>query len=166
MRVENITNTNFQGKLVITNHLSEKPEKSVKKVQEIIKNLVQKKDYNIYLTQDYGKNEISIYADYPFPQKPSKHLIFLNTEKENLPLNAKCSRYIDAAKSAIEKYDKALLSNKQKEWGQKRKQDQVQELKGILGAIAIFPLYGINLLLGSIHPKLSKNFEKLLEKII
>lgn len=166
MKAVKIDNTSFQGKLVITNHLSEKPEKSIRKVQEIIQNIVQKKDYNLYLTQDYGKNEINIYADYPFPQKPSEHFIFLNTEKETLPINAKYSRYIDAARSAVEKYDKALLKNNQTEWEHKQKQNQIQELKGILGSIAIFPLYGINLLLDSIHPKLSEKFEKLLDKII
>ena len=166
MRTIFADNTNFQGKLVIENRLSNKPSNCIKKVQDNICSLIQKKDYNLYIKQYYDKNEIGIYADYPFPKKPSQKSVFQKSEKESLPINAKSSRYIEAAKSAIEKYDKAILDKEQKEWDKKQKSRKIEDLKDIIETVVFLPLFIINDILHSINPKRSKNFEKYIDKII
>lgn len=158
MKTDCVNNTIFGGKLVITNHLSNKPNNCINKLKDSLEGLVQKKDYNLYVTQDYSMNKICITVKYP--------VNMLNQAGETIPINAKHSKYIDAAKSAIAKYDKALLENEQIKWEQKQKQNKIQELKDILETIVLFPLFGINELLDFINPKLSKKFEKLIDKMI
>lgn len=166
MRTDCINNTNFQGKFVIENRLSDKPKRCVKKVQDSINNLIHEKSYNLYLKQLYDKNVIGIYADYPFPLKPSQHIIILNKTTENIPINSNSSKYIEAAKNAIEKYDKVLREKDQKEWEDRRKNQKINDLIDSAETILFFPLFAVSDILHSINPKWSKKFEKYIEKII
>ena len=85
---------------------------------------------------------------------------------ESVLLNAKPSRYVDGAKNAIENFDKALLDKEQKEWELKQKQKKIEEIKDIICSIIYFPLFLAGDILHEISPKLSKKFEKLIDKII
>ena len=125
MRAERLDNTNFQGKLIITNRLSNKPNKAINKVKGDIENLINKKDYNLYITQDYSKNEICMTAKYP--------AYMLNGARTDLPINSKASRYIDTAKKTIEKHETIISKQKELLW---KKEQNRQERKELLGFIA------------------------------
>ena len=158
MRTECISDTNFQGKLIITNRLSNKPNNCINKVKSSLENLILKKDYNLYITQDYTQNKICISAKYP--------VSMLNEQGENLQINSKASRYIDAAKNAISKYENALSDKEQKIWEQNKKESKKQEIKDIAGVILFFPFFIVGDILHSINPKWSNKFEKLIDRII
>ena len=133
MRAERVDNTNFQGELIIVNRLSNKPNKCINKVKSDIEKLITKKDYNLYVTQDYSKNEINIKAEYPFPHKTDNKIIRLTKTEESLPINSKTSKYIDTAKKTIEKHENDI--NKQKELLWEKEQNK-QERKEFLGFLA------------------------------
>ena len=133
MRAERVDNTNFQGKLIIVNRLSNKPGKCINKVKSDIENLITKKDYNLYITQDYSKNEINIKADYPFPYKPDNKIILLANAEESFPINSKTSKYIDTAKKTIEKLETNISKQKELLW---EKEQNKQERKELLSFLA------------------------------
>lgn len=133
MRAERIDNANFQGKLIITNRLSNKPDNCIKKVKRDIENLIKEKDYNLYITQDYSKNEISIKTDYPLPHKPENKIILLAKAEESIPVNSKISKYIDTAKRTIVKHETNINKHKEFLW---EKEQNKQERKELLGFIA------------------------------
>ena len=162
MRTDCITDTNFQGKLVISNRLTSKPSKCVAKVKDDIGNLVTKKDYNLYISQNYSNNEIIIKADYPFPLKPSQTTLLMEKAEEKLPVNAKVSRYFDAAKKVINDFETKLNKQYEKQWEQGKKQKVIQDIKDMAETVVFFPLFVVDDILHEINPKWSKKFEKLL----
>ena len=167
MEIQSIANSqNFEGQFIIVNNLSNKPAECVKTIKDNIKKLINKKNFNLYLKQDYVKQKICFIPDYQFPNMQNNENTMLANTQESVLINAKSSRYVDAAKKAIENFDKALLDKEQKEWELTRKQQTVEYIKGTIGSIICFPLFVINDLLHEISPKLSKKFEKLIDKII
>lgn len=153
MKTECINNTNFQGKLIVTNQLSNKPSKCFNKVRGDIEALIEKKDYNLFLKQDYDKQKIFFRE------------ISVNVQ-ESIPITANSSKYIEAAKNIIEKYDKALLDKEQKEWERKQHEQAITELKDTAWSIVLFPLFIVEYMLSEINTKWSKNFEKFIDKLI
>ena len=166
MEIQSIANSpNFEGQFIIVNNLSNKPAECVKTVENNIKKLISKKNYNLYLKQDYVKQKICFIPDYQFT-KPNRENAMLTGTQETVLLNAKPSRYIDAAKNAIKNFDKALLDKEQKEWELKQKRQKIEEIKDIICSIIYFPLFLVGDILHEISPNLSKKFEKLIDKII
>ena len=162
MEIQNVANSqNFEGKLVILNDLSCKPHANINKVKNNLQKQIELKKYNLYMRQDYIANKIRIAASYFEP----RYIQGVLTHEE-LPITAKSSRYIYAAKKAIENFDKSILDKEQREWELTRKQQTVEDIKGTIGTIFCFPLFVINDLLHEISPKSSKKFEKLIDKII
>lgn len=162
MITECVSNTNFEGKLIILNGLSHKPYSCIKKVENNLKKQIQPKDFDLFVEQDYRTNKINIAAS-------SLRLRFIHGViiHEELPITAKSSRYIYAAKNAIDKYENAVKENEQKEWEQSQKQRKMEILKDTVETIFLFPLFAVNDILHSINPKWSKNFEKrVIDRII
>ena len=167
MEIQSIANSqNFEGQFIIVNNLSNKPAECVKTVKNQVKKLISKKDYNLYLKQDYVKQRICFIPDYQLPKMSERGQMVHSGTQESVLLNAKPSRYVDAAKNAIENFDRALLNEKQKEWALTKKQQTVEGIKDIIVNIVYFPLFVIGDILHEISPKLSNKFEKLIDKII
>ena len=132
MRAEHINNINFQGELVVTNRLSKKPSNCINKVRDDIENLIQKKDYNLYVTQDYSKNEICFSAGYPLSQRTPQYT-------GNLNINAKASRYIDTAKNTIEQHEALIRKQQEIQWEKEQYKADKKELWDLISFSFVFP---------------------------
>lgn len=170
MYIKNIDKTNFEGKFVLRNNFSNKPKQCVKKVQSEIQNLIQKKDYNIYLAQDYSKNEMSMTTEYAFPLKPSQRVYITAKAQETFPITSKASKYIQAAKNVIEKHENGIKDIDQIIWEidqKKYKKNKICDNIELFVFAPVFILANITeKALRSVNPKWAKKFEKLIDKII
>ena len=165
MRTDCINNTNFQGKLVVVNKLSNKPSRCLNKVKDSMEELVRNKDYNLYVQQDYSNDKIRIIAEYPFPLKPSQRDKYIRTQKY-IPTVSNASKYLYTAQDVLNEHEENLRTMEQKKWENNQKQQFWEMLKGDIETILLFPLFVINDILHSINPKWSKKFEKsIIDKI-
>ena len=160
MRAECVTDTNFQGKLVIQNKFSKVAESKMEKAKVSIEELIASKNYDLYVQQDYGYNIVNFIASHNFPTKMAD--IY---KKISIPIVSKYSKYTEAAKNAIEEYENAILNEKQKCWENEKKHRVVQDFKDTVGTILYFPLFMINDILYEINPKWSKKFERFIDRI-
>ena len=166
MNIQQIKNSqNFEGKLVIVNELSKKPKRCISKVQGYIQKLVKSKDYNLFIQQDYSKNEMRIIADYSFPLKPSQRMYLFSRTQMNIPVTSKASKYVEASKDVIDMHEKALSDIEQKNWELKQKQRKKDEILETIEAILYVPVLIIDAVLNSINPKSGAKFEKILDKL-
>ncbi len=165
MRVECLDNNNFEGKLVKVGKFSDKPEKCVNKVVNQIEQLIKPKDYNLFLQQDYSKNEMRIIADYPFPLKPTQKNSYFTRTQINIPITSNASKYVDAASNVINQFENNLQEKEQQAWEQKQKRKKMENIKDTLELILLSPVYIAEKIIRSINPKWANNFENLLQKI-
>ena len=165
MRTESLNSTNFQGKLIIVNSLSNKPKKCIKKVQDNIQQLIKPKDFDLYLMQDYSKSKVNISAKYPINTAISKNLYLTCKSEENIPDTSKHSTYIDAAKSVIESFENNVRKVDELVWKQEQKKQKIDDVKNIIEYVLLFPVFAAELLIHDINPKWGTKFDKLLEKI-
>lgn len=165
MRTDCISNTDFKGKLVIVNQLSNKPKKCLANVQNDIQKLIKPKDYNLFIQQDYSKNEMRIIADYPFPLKRSKLNLYFTRTQMNIPITSKASKYVETSKDVMDKFEYNLYQKEQQAWEQKQKKQKIDDTKDIILSVVLSPVLIIDYLLHEISPKTGAKFEKLLEKI-
>ena len=164
MRTECTNNTDFQGKLVIANSFSNKPKQCINKVQSDVQNLIKKKDYDLYIRQDYSKNVINISAEYSFPLKSNQRKLFVSAQ-ENIPINSRVSRYVDAAANVINQFENNLRKKEQQAWEQKQKKQNRDDIKNTIGFILLSPVYFAEMIVHDISPKWGEKFENLLQKI-
>ena len=148
----------FKGKLVTVNSLSNKPKRYLNKVHEDIQKLVKNKEYNLYFQQDYGKNEMRIIADYPFPLKPSQQNLYFTRTQINIPITSKASKYIATAKDVIEKFENNMRKNEQQVWEQKQRQQKRQDSLDTIETFLFAPVFIFGDILHDINPKWAKNF--------
>lgn len=160
-----IENTDFRGKLFIVNNLSNKPARYVNKVRNNLEKLIQPKDYNLYIQQDYSKSEMRIIADYPLPSELSqKDLLFTRTLL-NIPITSKASKYISAAKDVINQFEENKCIKEQEKWKEVQKKLKKEGLIDIITTILLLPVDLVNECLYKISPKWSAKYGKLLNKI-
>ena len=161
MRTERADITNFHGKLVILGKYSNKPKQNIAKTSAELEKLIQPKDWNLYLKQDYGHSNVKIACDYVYPFEKNKD----NIAQVNIPVTSGASKYISAAKNTIDLYEKVLYDKEQKEWKNSKKRQIIEDIKNIAGLMALCPLLIVNDILHSINPKWSEKFEKILDEI-
>ena len=161
----NISNVSFQGKLVIVNHFSNKPRQYVEKVKDKLQNLVAKKDYNLFLQQDYSRNEMRIIADYPFPLKPEQSTPLFTRTQINIPVTSKASKYVKTSKDVMDKFEYNLHQKEQQAWEQEQKLQKKQKILNTVEFILYCPFYIVEHILHDINPKFSHKYDKLLQKI-
>lgn len=161
MNIQQITNAqNFEGKLIILNDLSQKPYASINKVKDNLQKQIQPKKYDLYIGQDYSANKIRIAASHFRPSYIKGALAH-----EELPITAKSSRYLYAAKDAIDKHEKALSETEQEKWEQRIKERKREELLDFAQTLLYAPFYIVEYILRDINPKWAKKFEKFIDKI-
>ena len=164
MRTECITDTNFRGTLIITNHLTNKPGKCIDKVKGDIENLIIKKDYNLYITQDYSANVINIKTGYPLSRQSSQTSKLSGITEEKLPVNAKSSRYYDAAKKVINDFEAESEKQKEKQWEKECNKQEWEEIFYLLKGFALLPiLIVIGFCTESMHDA-GKSFKQIVNK--
>lgn len=162
MNIQQITNAqNFEGSLFVIGNYSPKPKQCIDKLYPQLEKFIKPKEFNLYIKQDYGTNEVKLACEniYPFEKSRSDFL------QAKVPITAKASKYINAAKNAIDSYEQKLYEKEQQKWEQKQIQQKTQELKDIAEAVIFAPLYITGTIIEGISPKLAKKFEKLLEKM-
>ena len=108
MKVECINSTNFQGQIIkIGTNFSKKPQQCLAEAEIPLNNLIKTKPFDLYIHQDYSKNEIVFETD-------------LVGNSKRIPITAKSSKYIETAKSTIEEYEKIEHTAKEEEWMKKQ----------------------------------------------
>ena len=171
MRTECVNNTAFNGKLFIADNLSKKPRLNLGKVKLNIQKYLENKNYNLYFKQDYTTNKVNIdlkeVCSNPFSLNFSRY----ETEKEtgfsaHVDINAKASKYFDAVKDAIYRYEEDLKTNAEKEWELEQTKKIKEDFKEFAGSLLFFPLFAVNDILHSINPKWSNKFEKIIDNLI
>ena len=160
MRTDCLSNIDFQGKVVILNPLSNKPYLNIKKAENNFTKQIKSKNYNLYIEQDYSLNKINIGVS---PLKP--RTMSGNIEHEELPITAKSKRYIYAAKSAIDNYEKRQKEKEAQAWEQEQKRIKTENIKDTLETILLSPVFIAEEMIRSINPKWANKFENLLQKI-
>ena len=165
MRTDCISNTDFKGKLVIVNQLSNKPKKCLANVQNDIQKFIKPKDYNLFIQQDYSKNEMRIIADYPFPLKRSKLNLYFTRTQMNIPITSKASKYVETSQDVMDKFEYNLHQKEQQAWEQEQKKQKIDDAKNIIEYIVLSPVFIADAIIHEINPKWGRKFEKLLEKI-
>jgi len=160
MQTDCVSSTYFQGKVVILNTLSHKPYLNIKKAENNFTRQIKSKNYNLYIEQDYCLNKINIGVSMLQPRTMSGTI-----EHEELPVTAKSKRYIYAAKSAIDKFEKSQKEKEQQTWEQEQKKQKIDDAKNIIEYIVLSPVFIADAVIHEINPKWGRKFEKLLEKI-
>lgn len=164
MKIQQITNAqNFEGKLIVVNKLSQKPQRCIDKVCDCIQELINKKDYNLYVRQDYIQNAIGISAEYQFPIRPHQRISYGKIEKY-IPIQSKAAMYKKTADDVVKVFEENKRQTEQKNWEQKKQKQKKQEYREIAETVIFAPLYIIGLILESLSPKWAKKYEELLEK--
>ena len=160
MRTDCLSNIDFHGKVVILNTLSHKPYLNIKKAENNFTKQIKSKNYNLYIEQDYSLNKINIGVS-PLKLRTMSG----NIEHEELPITAKSKRYIYAAKSAIDNYEKRQKEKEAQAWEQEQKKQKIDDVKNIIEYIVLSPVFIADAVIHEINPKWGRKFEKLLEKI-
>ena len=160
MRTDCLCSIDFQGKVVILNTLSHKPYLNIKKAENNFTRQIKSKNYNLYIEQDYSLNKINIGVSSLKPRTMSGTI-----EHEEIPITAKSNRYIYAAKSAIDKYEKSKKDKEQEAWEQEQKRKKKENIQDMLEIILLSPVFIAGAIVHEISPKLGKKFENLLQKI-
>ena len=160
MRTDCVSSTDFKGKLVIINELSDKPKKCIDIVRNNLEKQIQPKKYNLYIEQDYRTCKINIGASFYQPRYMSGVIAH-----EELPITAKSNKYVYATKRAIDKHETSEAEREQLTWEQEQKRKKKEDIKDVLGTILLSPVFILNMVIHEINPKWGKKFEKLLEKI-
>ena len=97
MKCSNVSEQNFNGQLYILNKLSKKPAQCIAKEQSNILKLIEKEKFDLFIKQDYVKNTVNIMA----MTKTEPHINVSN----DVPVTAKPSKYLNAARKTIENYE-------------------------------------------------------------
>jgi len=160
MRTDCIGSTDFNGKLFVINKLSDKPKKSIDRVRNNLEKLIQPKNYNLYIEQDYRTCKINIGVSYFQPRYMSGVVAH-----EELPIVAKSNKYVYATKRAIDKYEANKAEKEQQAWEQEQKRKKKENIKDTLELILISPVFIAEKMIRSINPKWANKFENLLQKI-
>jgi hypothetical protein len=160
MQTKCVSNTDFQGKLIIVNGLSNKPYLNIRKVKRNLEKQIEPKDYNLYVEQDYKTDKINIGVSFLQPRYISGVVAH-----EEIPITAKSNRYIYAVKSAIDKHEQMQREKEEQEWKQEQKQKKIEHIKDVIGSILLSPVFIAGAVIHEICPKLGKKFENLLQKI-
>lgn len=160
MQTDCVSSTYFQGKVVILNTLSHKPYLNIKKAENNFTRQIKSKNYNLYIEQDYSLNKINIGVSMLQPRTMSGTI-----EHEELPVTAKSKRYIYAAKSAIDKFEKSQKEKEQQTWEQEQKKQKREDIKDVIETILLSPVFITEEIIRSINPKWANKFENLLQKI-
>ncbi len=162
----NNSSIGFQGKLVIVNDFTAKPKQCLSKVQGKLQKLVEKKDFNLYLQQDYSKNEMRIIADYPFPLKSEQKTPLLSRAQINIPITSKSSKYVEAAKDVLDVFKRNLNLNEQQAWKQKQKNQRKENFIEKARTVLFAPVLIAEAVLNEINPKWANKFDKLIDKVL
>jgi len=165
MKIENLENINFRGKLVKVGKFSEKPEKCFNKASKQLEQFVRSKDYNLFIQQDYSKNEMRIIADYPFPLKPNQRAPLFTRTQINIPTTSKTSKYVQTAKDVIDEFEYSLNQKEKQAWEQEQKKRKIENIKDVIETILLSPVFITEEIIRSINPKWANKFENLLQKI-
>lgn len=162
MRTNCINSTDFQGRLFIQNKLSRVADFNLKQAKKSIEEILAKKDYNLYVKQDYSYNKVHFSG----PAVLTNSISSVDTTV-SIPVLSTVTKYIDAAKKASDKYEKALRDKEQADFERSRRHQKFRDLKGISETVLFIPLFAISEILRDINPKWSKNFEKnVIDRII
>ena len=160
MRAECISNTDFQGRVVIKNKFSNKPRKCVSKAKKDIENIVKNDNYILYLTQDYSTNTINFeLKTYCYPNL--RHEEIVNTDIVNkININSKASKYVETAKKTIADY-KAL---QQQLWEKEQDKQSLKDMGELFASLALLPVV---MFVGGIvegTKEISKDFKNMFNK--
>ena len=158
MRTDCLNSTDFQGKVVILNNLSHKPYLCIKKVENNLTKQINSKNYNLYIEQDYSLNKMNIGVSLLRPRTMSGTI-----EHEELPITSKSNRYIYAAKSAIETFEKNIAKTREEKYVKEQKQRNSREAFTALG---MAPLFFLCFFADAIIPNGGEKVEKFLNKAI
>ena len=116
MRVECISDTNFQGKVVKTGkNFSAKPQQNLANAEKPINDLIKSKPFDLYVHQDYSNNEIVFETD----------LVGIS---KRIPITAKASKYIETAKNTIEEHENRIASEKEEMWIKEQNKENLKDL--------------------------------------
>ena len=134
MKIQPETCNAFNGSVYKINKFSQKPHNYFNKMRGALQELVQKKDYNIFIRQNYSSNIVE------FIVPKTKENIEKESSTISIKAHSKLSKYLDAAKNAIDKYEQALLDKDQQEWGKKYDKQEWEEMGDLFAGLALFPL--------------------------
>ena len=157
--IVNNSNIKFRGKLVIVNNFSNKPQQCINKIQNELKKLIEPKDYNLFLQQDYSKNEIRIIADYPLTKNSSGKNSLLTRAQMNIPITSSATKYVNTSANVINQFEHSMRNSEQQKWELKQKQLTKQEILDTIKSFLFAPVFIFGKILHDINPKLGKKFE-------
>ena len=158
MRVERTDDTIFQGRLVLTNRFCGKPQTCINKTKSKIEELVKPKEFNVYIRQDYVKNEVNIVSDYVYPFDSG----IKNKIQKTLKITSKPSAYIDAAEQNIAEYENFIAEKKEEKW---LKEQKYAEIKDFCKMVANAPLMFVLTFADTLFPNGAAETEKFINKI-
>ena len=161
MRAECITNTNFQGRVVITNKLSNKPQQCINKTKKNIEDVVKKDNYILYLTQDYSANTINFeLKKYYFPNLRHEEEVIDTGIVNKININSRASKYVEAAKKTIAD-DKAMC---QQRWEKEQQREELKDIGKLFASLAYIPV--LMIVGGFIEgtKEISKDFKNMFNK--
>ena len=142
MRINGVSNTNFQGNVIVSDNLSRKPQQNVNKAKSNIQNFVKDKHYNLYFKQDYAKNVINIElkkVSYDFDWYQKREITSDTGFSTNVNITSSSSKYADAAKKLINDYENDLQQKKEKQWEKEYNRQEWEELGILFKSFALIP---------------------------
>lgn len=153
MRTECISDTNFKGQIVKTGkNFSTKPQQCIANMENSINDLIESKPFDLYIHQDYSKNEIVFETD--------------NIEiSKRIPVASKASKYIEAAKNVIEEHENAEIAAREQEWEKSQNKAEVKDMFYTLLYFAALPFLYMAESFKDGAKDLKTNFNKLAKKL-
>lgn len=157
MRAECINNTNFKGNVVVLGKYSSKPQQCIDKVFPVLEELIKPKRWDLYLKQDFSAGKINMACEYVYPFKKSGGDIPM----VDIPITAKSSKYIDAAKKAINDYKSMLEGQREKE---QKKEETKEDIKEYFALMFLPIILTVGMMCEGIE-YLKKDFNKIAKKL-
>ncbi len=106
MQVQNISNQpNFKGNIILVGEFSAVPTKLIRNAVPKLKELMEKKPYDLFIEQHRSKGVVSVYAQKEKDFMKNKGLKSLVMMKDSEDFYEKCAEYV------IKEQDKKILAN-------------------------------------------------------
>ena len=106
MQVQNISNQpNFKGNIILVGEFSAVPTKLIRNAVPKLKELMEKKPYDLFIEQQRSKGIVSVYVQKEKDFMRNKGLKSLVMMKDSEDFYEKCAEYV------IKEQDKKILAN-------------------------------------------------------
>ena len=130
--MDNISSVNFQGNAYVMNGLSNKPKYHIQNASKFLQKLVENKDYNIYIKQNYVLSKINLTV------ATENELSNKRGNTGAVLITSAAKRYVETAKALMKEYE---TIQKEKFEENLKKENMKSDIKDFLDFLLYIPVF-------------------------